>query len=653
MRLRSKMMFVILGSILIILGGLLAYIGNQNQKTAVGAATSLARASGEKIAMSAKTEIELAADAARTLADSMQAMKKSNLTNRETVNEMLRKVLENNPKFLDTWMLWEPNAFDGLDANYAGEEGLDPTGRFNTYWVKSGSAYTMSFNEGYDQAGVGDFYQIPKSSGKETLLNPYIYKLDNVDTLMAGLVVPIKIDNKFVGAIGIDFKLDQLQSMMAEFTLYDTGKATIYSNNGAFVTSHVKEQMGKKMSEVSQASTVSSIMNSIKEGKVYESSDNGLYSLFTPINIGRTDTPWSVGISIPMKEITAESNQMLYATITAGVLAMILLGVVVVWLTQAIVRPITASIKIGEAMAQGDFTQDVPKLYVKRKDEIGVLARVFQTITDSMRDMLGQVNLSTAQVAAATQQISASAEQLASGSNTQAESAQNINELFKELSAGINSVATSAEQASELASRTSVIAVEGGKVVQQSIDGMNVVNQQMSRLAEDSHKIGEIIDVIDEIAEQTNLLALNAAIEAARAGEQGRGFAVVADEVRKLAERSGQATKQIATIIKGMQVNTEQSVKAVADGVLSSQKTGEAFESIISMVNESTGKVTEIAAASEEQAAQSSEVLSSIESISATTQEAAASSEETASTAQSLAHLAENLNHTVTRFKIK
>jgi methyl-accepting chemotaxis protein len=652
MKLRLRMLIVILSSILIILAGLLTYTGSTSHNDAMNAATSLALASGEKIAMSVKSELEVATNAARTLSDSVQAMKRDNNTDRNTVNEMLRTVLENNPTFLDAWMVWEPNAFDGQDARFAGKDGLDPTGRFNSYWVKSGSAYKMSFNEGYDQPGVGDYYLIPKKNDKESVLNPYYYKLDNVDVLMAGLVVPIKVDGKFVGAVGIDFKLEVLQAMMEKFSLYDTGIASIYSNDGGIVTSPVKEQMGKKLNEVYKDESITAAMKSIQEGKVYETRINDTYKIYTPITIGRSDTPWSVGVSIPMGEITAESNQVIYSTIAAGIIAVLLLGAVVLWLTNAIVKPITASVTVGQNMAKGDFTQEIEKQYLQRKDEIGMLAQVFENITKSMRDMIGQVSLNASQVAAASQQISASTQEIASGSTTQAQEAQNITELFKDLSSAINSIAKGAEEAATLSNQTVKTAEDGGKVVNLAIDGMSQVSEQMARLEQDSNKIGEIIEVIDDIAEQTNLLALNAAIEAARAGEQGRGFAVVADEVRKLAERSGEATKQITAIIKGMQNNTQNSVASVAEGLQKSQQTGEAFHNIIAMVNESASKVAEIAAASEEQSAQADDVLQSVETIASTSEEAAAASEQTASTSQSLTRLADDLNRSVSVFKV-
>jgi methyl-accepting chemotaxis protein len=302
-----------------------------------------------------------------------------------------------------------------------------------------------------------------------------------------------------------------------------------------------------------------------------------------------------------------------------------------------------------EKASVGDLTQTVAIGY---KDEFGQLADKFNKMTGNLREMIEQVSDASQQVAASSQQISSNTEEISSGVARQANDGQKITEMFMELSIAIDTVARSAEEAAELSENTMTIAKDGGTVIRSSIDGMNLVNEQMSKLEEDSNKIGEIIEVIDDIAEQTNLLALNAAIEAARAGEQGRGFAVVADEVRKLAERSGEATKQITVIIKGMQANTQGSVKAVAAGAISSQQTGEAFERIISMVNQSASKVTEIAAASEEQSAQSTEVLNSMQSISGVIEESAASSQETASTAQSLAALAEKLNKSVSVFKI-
>ncbi|ASA22546.1 methyl-accepting chemotaxis protein [Paenibacillus donghaensis] len=345
------------------------------------------------------------------------------------------------------------------------------------------------------------------------------------------------------------------------------------------------------------------------------------------------------------QETYSSSLAITIAVIAGAVLLSILIGYLI---ARSISRPLLQMLGLASEVANGNLTQQAN---ISTKDEIGQLAQALNLMVDNLKELINGIVSSSQNVAASSQQISASTQEIASTSSSQSSAAANISELFKELSLAINSVAESAEEAAELSNDTVKTAREGGHVVETSLQGMQAVNQKMSQLEDDSRKIGDIIEVIDDIAEQTNLLALNAAIEAARAGEQGRGFAVVADEVRKLAERSSEATKEITVIIKAMQENTKQSVRAVAESVEQSTMTGQAFDQIIEMVNNSSLKVNEIAAACEEEAAQAAEVMSSVESISASSEESASASEETATTCQALAQLSEELAQSASAFR--
>ncbi|WP_274365972.1 methyl-accepting chemotaxis protein [Paenibacillus thermotolerans] len=467
------------------------------------------------------------------------------------------------------------------------------------------------------------------------------------------IVVAAPVKNAGGKVIGLMYATVNFESLVHEFLQTDENqmKYLLVDNLDRLQVIDNKDLIGKSVDEANLGEQLTALLKDGEKssGTAVYSESNGSESLlaFSPIS----ETGYALFMKVPMSTVLESTRSVQTSMMIVMAVAAVVIIFVSLFVSGTISKPISIVVEQLKRVAKGDLSESGVKL--KNKDEIGELWSSLQGMTADLRALINKIALASQQVAAASQQISASTEEIASGSTDQAHSAQTMNHLFKDLTVAIETVAVSAEQASELSNQTVSIAQEGGVVVTESITGMTAVNEQMSRLETDSKKIGDIIEVIDDIAEQTILLALNAAIEAARAGEQGRGFAVVADEVRKLAERSGEATKQITGIIKGMQNNTELSVKSVSNAVEKTSQIREAFDHIVRMVNNSSGKVNEIASASIQQSAQSKEVLQTIETISAASEEAAAASEETAATTQSLAKLAEELNESVSVFKTK
>ncbi|WP_017755678.1 methyl-accepting chemotaxis protein [Calidifontibacillus oryziterrae] len=350
------------------------------------------------------------------------------------------------------------------------------------------------------------------------------------------------------------------------------------------------------------------------------------------------------------QEIVETGNQIIYMTIIISVIA-VALGIVVAFvLAHRITAPILEIVRRLKKVAAGDLTGE--KVSVKSKDEVGQLAGAINDMISSLRALIGDVLENANNLAASSEEISASTEQIASGSQLQANNAGLASEMVKEMAQAIHAVSKNADDTSNASENMVEAAGKGNEVIQDTLQGMQQISEKILELSSKSVQIGEIVEVIDDIAEQTNLLALNAAIEAARAGEAGKGFAVVADEVRKLAERSSKATKEISELIQSIQANTDASVEAVNIGNEKANNAGKAFEEIISLVKISANKVAEIAAASEQQNAQSQEVLQSVESIAAVSEQTAAGVQETAATAQDLAKMAENLSQLAAKFNI-
>ncbi|WP_246027718.1 methyl-accepting chemotaxis protein [Lysinibacillus antri] len=349
------------------------------------------------------------------------------------------------------------------------------------------------------------------------------------------------------------------------------------------------------------------------------------------------------------KEITAANKQATIISIVTIIVALVVLVFMGNIISKLITRPIKEVLTLMGEAAKGDLT--VSSTY-NSKDEVGLIFQSFNEMIAGLREDIKAVSDQSTNLASSSEEISASTEEIASGTQVQAQSASDTTEMVREMADAVQAVSRNAEEAASATENTVNVALQGGEVIRETVVGMEEISAKINELASKSVQIGEIIEVIDDIAEQTNLLALNAAIEAARAGEAGKGFAVVADEVRKLAERSGKATKEISDLIMSIQANTEDSVDAVQIGNERAQKAGHMFQEIIEVIQESAKKVIEIAAASEEQAAQSAEVLVSVENIASITEETAASVQETAATATDLARMAEQLNEVAAKFKV-
>ena len=345
------------------------------------------------------------------------------------------------------------------------------------------------------------------------------------------------------------------------------------------------------------------------------------------------------------------------------VVSLAIAALVALWIVNSITKPLNAAVRTADRIAERDLTVEVSGI---NTTETGQLMAAMGNMVQNLRDIVSQTTDISVSIATSSSQLHATSEQIANGAEQVACQTQTVATASEEMSATSNDIAQNCHAAARNSQQASSAAETGAQVVAQTVEVMNRIAERVnatSRTVESlgarSDQIGAIVGTIEDIADQTNLLALNAAIEAARAGEQGRGFAVVADEVRALAERTTKATREISEMIKAIQAETKGAVSAMEEGVREvkqgteeAAKSGSALQEILDQINAVSMQVNQIATAAEEQTATISEITGNITQISEVVQLTARGSQDSSVAAAQLASLSDDLSTLVTQFKL-
>lgn len=646
--------------------------------------------SNEHYANIVQGNLNAAMSGVRSLKPVFEQNKVSGDTVRKSDIKLLEQVLSQNGDVFGVYTLWEPNAYDGLDSKYVAADGHDETGRFIPYVYRDSSRTALAPLTGYEEEGVGDYYLIPKNTGVEAIVDPYLYPVNGEDKFMSSIVLPLKSNGQFVGIVGMDILVDTLIEQIKDVKLFESGYMFLTDSTGNIFYHPTGDLVGQSFYSYIGEEETALVKKALETG---EKACFDSVSVVTGVNCRYVITPisvtsryWLVCTAVPIAEIQKITATTLKYAIAAGGAALLLIVILLLPLIAAIIRPVGKLTKATEAIENGNIDKNTTDLLdsIGSRDEIGSLAHsirqaagalerierdvnvlgdaaeqndltadvdddahsgIFKRVIEIVEGLLRQMNDIIYRINGTSSQIAASSKQVAAGAQALSEGATEQAGAVEELSASLEQVSEKTKQNALIANKANELSLSARDDAVSGYEKMKGMQKAMAEINQSSESISKIIKVIEDIAFQTNILALNAAVEAARAGSHGKGFSVVAQEVKNLAEKSANAAKETAALIAG-------SIKNVNAGLVITDEAVKKLANLLDSAKKTAKLIGQIDEASNEQALAIEQLNQGILQVSQVVQNVAATSEESAAASEELAGNAEQLKKMVSVFKL-